>query len=89
MNIYKLHNDFNFVLGDIDGSYNYTSSINSFYKPHRTDLLPIVLKIGSDSTIHVEMYPGDIIYLEKYGESDKYYILCKIQRDILIDLMFY
>lgn len=84
MMIFKLHNDFNFVLGDIDNN-NYTSSIAPNYKSYRIDLLPIVLKIDSDNSVHVELLDGDIIYLDLY--KDKYCILSKICRnDVIFEL---
>lgn len=84
MKIFKLHSDFNFVLGNIDNN-TYTTSRPPNYKAYRTDLLPIVLKISNDNSIHVELLDGDIIYLDLY--RDKYCVLCKICRDnILFDI---
>ena len=84
MKIYKLHNDFNFVLGDVDSPNNYTSSTSISYRQYRTDLLPVVMQIGDDGVIHVELIVGDIIYIDTYSTQYKYAILSKIQRNDII-----
>lgn len=84
MRIFKLHNDFNFVLGDIDNPYIYHSSIPTSYHPYKTELLPIVIQINNGGVIHVEMSVGDIIYIDTYSTQYKYCILNKIQRDGII-----
>lgn len=84
MKIYKLYNDFNFVLGDVDSPNNYTSSTSISYRQYRTDLLPVVMQIGDDGVIHVELIVGDIIYIDTYSTQYKYAILSKIQRNDII-----
>lgn len=84
MKIYKLYNDFNFVLGDVDSPNNYTSSTSISYRQYRTDLLPVVMQIGDDGVIHVELIVGDIIYIDTYSTQYKYAILSKIQRNGII-----